>query len=88
MIRVSFSDVSERDMDLLFLEEFVCSESFLRLFTDLVGIPAAQPWFRTVKTPSPTTVYESSSSKMSKIVDDTHCVFCYDDSVKTIHNSA
>lgn len=34
----TFSDVSEHDMDLLFLEEFVCSEVFTRIFTDSVGI--------------------------------------------------
>ena len=37
-----FSDVSEHDMDLLFLEEFVCSESFLELFTLPVGIKEAK----------------------------------------------
>ena len=38
MVKCYFSDVSERDMDLLFLEEFVCSDKFLKLFTDMVGI--------------------------------------------------
>lgn len=38
MVKCYFSDVSERDMDLLFLEEFVCSEAFLQIFTDKVGI--------------------------------------------------
>ena len=33
-----FDDVSERDMDMLFLEEFVCSDSFLRIFTDIANI--------------------------------------------------
>ena len=33
-----FSDVSEHDMDMLFLEEFVCSEEFTRIFTDMVGV--------------------------------------------------
>ena len=37
-----FSDVTERDMDLLFLEEFVCSRSFLQIFTDMVGIKDAK----------------------------------------------
>ncbi len=37
-IDCSFSDVSEHDMDLLFLEEFVCSKDFLHLFTSLIGI--------------------------------------------------
>ena len=37
MIECIFSDVSERDMDLLFLEEFTCSESFTKLFSDMVG---------------------------------------------------
>lgn len=37
-IQCIFSDVSEHDMDLLFLEEFVCSSAFTRIFTDRVGI--------------------------------------------------
>ncbi len=37
-----FSDVSEHDMDLLFLEEFVCSESFLKIFISRVGITDAE----------------------------------------------
>jgi len=37
MIKCIFSDVSERDMDLLFLEEFVCSDQFTKLFSDKVG---------------------------------------------------
>ncbi len=32
MLKCTFSDVSERDMDLLFLEEFVCSTEFLNIF--------------------------------------------------------
>ena len=36
MIECIFSDVSERDMDLLFLEEFVMSEEFVKLFSDKV----------------------------------------------------
>lgn len=38
MVKCFFSDVSEHDMDMLFMEEFVCSESFLSLFTNKVGI--------------------------------------------------
>ena len=36
-----FDDVSERDMDMLFLEEFASSKSFLNLFTSAVGIEDA-----------------------------------------------
>ena len=42
MIDCKFSDVSEHDMDLLFLEEFVCSKPFLKIFTSLVGIDDAE----------------------------------------------
>lgn len=38
MIECFFSDVSEHDMDILFMEEFVCSDVFLSLFSSLVGI--------------------------------------------------
>ena len=37
-VKCSFSDVSEHDMDLLFLEEFVCSTDFVRIFTEAAGI--------------------------------------------------
>lgn len=37
-INCFFSDVSEHDMDLLFLEEFVCSKEFLTIFTSQIGI--------------------------------------------------
>ena len=37
-IECYFCDVSERDMDMLFMEEFVCSPKFLRIFTDMVGV--------------------------------------------------
>lgn len=37
-IQCTFSDVTEHDMDLLFLEEFVCSSDFTRIFTDKVGV--------------------------------------------------
>ena len=37
MIKCIFSDVSERDMDLLFLEEFIISEQFVKLFSDKVN---------------------------------------------------
>lgn len=36
-----FDDVSERDMDMLFLEEFASSKKFLNLFTSVVGIKNA-----------------------------------------------
>lgn len=39
MIECKFSDVSERDMDLLFLEEFVVSEEFAKLFSEKVNEP-------------------------------------------------
>ncbi len=32
IIQCTFADVTEHDMDLLFLEEFVCSDEFLKLF--------------------------------------------------------
>lgn len=35
------SDVSERDMDLLFLEEFACSDAFLRIFLDKIQLENA-----------------------------------------------
>lgn len=37
-----FKDVSEHDMDMLFLEEFVCSKRFLEIFTSTVGIKNAK----------------------------------------------
>ncbi len=37
-----FSDVSERDMDLLFLEEFACSRPFLQMFLSKIGIQDAE----------------------------------------------
>ena len=33
-----FRDVTEHDMDLLFLEEFVCSQDFVSIFTEKAGI--------------------------------------------------
>ncbi len=41
-IRCLFRDVTEHDMDMLFLEEFVCSEAFLRIFTEEIGIRDSQ----------------------------------------------
>lgn len=41
MIRCVFNDVTERDMDLLFLEEFVSSPEFLDIFLSKVGIAGA-----------------------------------------------
>ena len=41
-IECFFSDVTERDMDFLFLEEFVCSQEFFNIFTSLVGINNAK----------------------------------------------
>ncbi len=38
----SFGDVTEHDMDILVLEEFVCSDAFLRIFADEVGIGNAK----------------------------------------------
>ena len=37
-INCIFSDVLERDLDMLMIEEFVCSKAFLKIFTDKVGI--------------------------------------------------
>ena len=42
MIECRFSDVSEHDMDMLFLEEFVCSKRFLNIFTSHIGIEDAE----------------------------------------------
>lgn len=36
-----FADVSEHDMDMLFLEEFVVSKDFLNIFTSKIGISDA-----------------------------------------------
>ena len=41
MLNCKFSDVSERDMDLLFLEEFACSQEFLDIFLSKVGLKGA-----------------------------------------------
>ncbi len=41
MLKCKFSDVSERDMDLLFLEEFVSSPKFLNIFLSKVGLENA-----------------------------------------------
>lgn len=41
MIKCIFSDVSERDMDLLFLEEFVSSEEFLHIFLSKISLENA-----------------------------------------------
>lgn len=41
MIKCIFSDVSERDMDLLFLEEFVSSEEFLGIFLSKISLENA-----------------------------------------------
>ena len=38
MLKCTFSDVSERDMDLLFLEEFVCSQEFLNIFLSKIDL--------------------------------------------------
>ena len=42
MIQCYFGDVYEHDMDLLFLEEFVCSDDFLQIFTEQIGIHNAK----------------------------------------------
>lgn len=41
MINCKFSDVSERDMDLLFLEEFASSSEFLNIFLSKIGLENA-----------------------------------------------
>ena len=41
-IQCTFADVTEHDMDLLFLEEFVCSDEFLKLFTQQIGVSNAR----------------------------------------------
>lgn len=41
MIKCKFSDVSERDMDLLFLEEFASSPEFLNIFLSKIGLENA-----------------------------------------------
>jgi len=38
MLKCTFSNVSERDMDLLFLEEFVCSQDFLNIFLSKISL--------------------------------------------------
>ena len=38
----NFSDVSERDMDLLFLEEFTFSDTFMNIFLSKIGIDNAE----------------------------------------------
>ena len=40
-LKCVFSDVSERDMDLLFLEEFACSQRFADLFLSKIGMSGA-----------------------------------------------
>ena len=40
-IKCFLNDITERDMDLLFLEEFVCSAKFLEKFTNPIGIKDA-----------------------------------------------
>ena len=42
MIDCKFSEVTEHDMDMLFLEEFVSSKAFLNIFTGLIGISNAK----------------------------------------------
>lgn len=37
-----FREVTERDMDMLFLEEFACSKKFLQIFTDKIQITNAE----------------------------------------------
>lgn len=41
-IKCKFSDVSERDMDLLFLEEFSCSQDFADIFLSKIGMTGAK----------------------------------------------
>lgn len=42
VLKCKFSDVSERDMDLLFLEEFVCSQQFADIFLSRIGMSGAK----------------------------------------------
>lgn len=42
MLKCTFSDVSERDMDLLFLEEFVNSQDFADIFLTEIAMPGAK----------------------------------------------
>ncbi|MBQ9392862.1 MAG: hypothetical protein IJU18_02555 [Oscillospiraceae bacterium] len=77
MKMVSFSDISERDMDMLFIEEFMCSEPFLRLFTDLVGIPAANVLSGYLSKTDPflgesdiTVIVESHGEKVGLLIED------------------
>lgn len=37
-MKILFKDLSERDMDMLFLEEFACSSEFCELFLSKIGI--------------------------------------------------
>lgn len=41
MLECTFSDISERDMDLLFLEEFVSSQKFLNIFLSKINLIGA-----------------------------------------------
>ena len=76
-ITCSFSDVSERDMDMLFLEEFVCSPEFTKIFTDAVGICEAQVLsVHSSKTDAMlgesdmTVIVESNGSKIGLLIED------------------
>ena len=37
-----FRDILEHDMDMLFLEEFACSNAFCKIFLDKIGISKAE----------------------------------------------
>ena len=42
MVAHKFRDVIERDMDVLILEEFSCSNNFSKIFLDKIGLNKAQ----------------------------------------------
>ncbi len=42
MLKCTFSDVSERDMDLMFMEEFVTSQEFLDIFLSKIALSGAK----------------------------------------------
>ena len=73
-----FDDISERDMDMLFMEEFACSPNFLKLFTGDVGIaaPACVKSIQISKMDPAlgesdlTVIIESNSKKIGLLIED------------------
>ena len=72
-----FSDVSEHDMDMLFLEEFVCSRRFLEIFTSMIGIGDAKvAYVHASKTDAAlgesdmTVVIESAGERIGLLIED------------------